>query len=87
MKQWILTFEIALESYAALNASINYGFELSKQKLDYMVTTGVQNIVLGSIVVPDSMITLWWPAGYGEQKLYNAFVRDFFIDQIRVQNW
>lgn len=64
-----------VESYIQQNSTISYGFELSTQKEEHIINIGIQNLTLKSIIVSEMNIERWWPNGYGQQKLYNAFVR------------
>lgn len=72
---WNVTFEVTMESYIEEEMVFSYGFDVFKQKQKIKVKTGVQKITLDVISIPEDMISLWWPNGYGKQTLYRASVR------------
>ena len=54
--------------------STSLKFILEKTTYIYETNVTINSSSMFSILIPDQLIQLWWPNGYGEQNLYNLSV-------------
>ena len=63
--------------YNDTKLSVYFGFGKYRQKGEIMVRNDGNkstNSYLGAIKISKEAVELWWPRGYGKQKLYHATV-------------
>ena len=71
------SFAAIIQVYNDTKLSVNFGFGKYWQKSQVVVRNDgnkSSNSYLGAIKVGKEAIELWWPRGYGKQKLYHASV-------------